>query len=184
MEANTIDSQESTNIQLGIKFFVPKSVEKENANMNKKKTKKVQVAAEASFEKKKNSRHPSSTLKRKRELSTLETEEPDSFAESTELLPTDTKKKKFSGTKECVPCEDEGVNETTVLKRSPKRKKQVPKAQKNKNSNTLVSKTNGNNKVAALDYLCQWEKDRSSWAFRKKTQYWLLQNALDKSEAS
>lgn len=37
-------------------------------------------------------------------------------------------------------------------------------------------------KLAAAEYLLLWEQDRTQWAFRKKTQYWLLQNMYDKKK--
>lgn len=37
-------------------------------------------------------------------------------------------------------------------------------------------------KLAAAEYLVLWERDRKRWAFRKKTQYWLLQNMYEKKK--
>ena len=35
-------------------------------------------------------------------------------------------------------------------------------------------------KLAASEYLLLWSQNRKKWAFRKKTQYWLLQNMYEK----
>ena len=37
-------------------------------------------------------------------------------------------------------------------------------------------------KLAAAEYLLLWEQNRKKWAFRKKTQYWLLQNMYEKKK--
>ena len=39
-----------------------------------------------------------------------------------------------------------------------------------------------NAQEVALDYLHLWNTDRKLWSFRKKTQYWLLQNLYDKKQ--
>lgn len=40
----------------------------------------------------------------------------------------------------------------------------------------------GIDKLAAAEYLVLWETDRRKWSFKKKTQYWLLQNMYDKKK--
>lgn len=40
--------------------------------------------------------------------------------------------------------------------------------------------TAGMDKEAAAQYLALWSTQRDKWTFRKKTQYWLLQNMYDK----
>lgn len=40
----------------------------------------------------------------------------------------------------------------------------------------------GVDKEAAAQYLTLWNSRRDRWTFRKKTQYWLLQNMYDKKE--
>lgn len=42
--------------------------------------------------------------------------------------------------------------------------------------------TKGIDKLAAAEYLVLWETDRRKWSFKKKTQYWLLQNMYDKKK--
>ena len=37
-------------------------------------------------------------------------------------------------------------------------------------------------KLAAAEYLLLWQHNRTQWAFRKKTQYWLLQNMYEKKQ--
>lgn len=37
-------------------------------------------------------------------------------------------------------------------------------------------------KEAALDYLKKWSEERDKWSFKKKTQFWLLQNMYRKSK--
>lgn len=39
-------------------------------------------------------------------------------------------------------------------------------------------------KASAAEYLVLWDTDRSSWSFKKKTQYWLLQNMYFKEHVS
>ncbi len=46
------------------------------------------------------------------------------------------------------------------------------------------SDTGGDEKSNASQYLTQWHSHRKEWAFRKKTQYWLLQNMYDKKKVS
>ncbi len=36
----------------------------------------------------------------------------------------------------------------------------------------------------ALGYLRQWDTDRQLWSFKKKLQYWLLNNMYDKKQVS
>lgn len=42
----------------------------------------------------------------------------------------------------------------------------------------------GVDKLAAAEYLGLWNGNRKKWSFKKKTQYWLLQNMYDKKKAS
>lgn len=49
------------------------------------------------------------------------------------------------------------------------------------NSEVLIPKGN-RGKMAAMEYLHLWEEDRTRWSFKKKVQYWLLQNMYDKHQ--
>lgn len=51
------------------------------------------------------------------------------------------------------------------------------------NSEVLIPKGN-RGKMAAMEYLHLWEEDRTRWSFKKKVQYWLLQNMYDKHQVS
>lgn len=56
------------------------------------------------------------------------------------------------------------------------------RSKKGQKSSGLKRTKTGSDREDALDYLHRWNRDISSWSFRKKTQYWLLQNACDKSQ--
>ncbi len=42
--------------------------------------------------------------------------------------------------------------------------------------------TSGVDKWVALNYLSVWDTNRERWSFKKKVQYWLLQNMYNKDE--
>ena len=65
--------------------------------------------------------------------------------------------KERKGTKRTSSAADEGESQTTL---------------------------SGVDKFAAADYLGLWSQSRDQWSFRKKTQYWLLQNMYDKKKVN
>ena len=65
---------------------------------------------------------------------------------------------------------------------SSKKRKWTKRKPKRSRVSTLNSPKIAADKECPLDYLHKWDRDISSWTFRKKTQYWLLQNACDKSK--
>ena len=46
------------------------------------------------------------------------------------------------------------------------------------------SKQSSVSQESALEYLRLWKEEREKWAFKKKTQYWLLQNMYDRTKVS
>ena len=48
--------------------------------------------------------------------------------------------------------------------------------------NTTDISLSGVNQESALEYLRLWKKERERWSFKKKTQYWLLQNMYDRTK--
>ena len=46
----------------------------------------------------------------------------------------------------------------------------------------LQAKKSGVGKEAALQYLHLWDNNRSCWCFRKKAQFWLLQNMYEEDQ--
>ena len=48
--------------------------------------------------------------------------------------------------------------------------------------NTSDISSSGVNQETALEYLRLWKEDRERWSFKKKTQYWLLQNMYDRTK--
>lgn len=63
--------------------------------------------------------------------------------------------------------------ERTVLKPLPLHHPDKPQQQPS---------TSSISRESALDYLHLWSAERERWAFKKKTQYWLLQNMYDKRQ--
>ena len=51
--------------------------------------------------------------------------------------------------------------------------------------NTAVDVTStGVSQESALEYLRLWKEERERWSFKKKTQYWLLQNMYERTKVS
>ena len=51
--------------------------------------------------------------------------------------------------------------------------------------NTAVDVTSaGVSQESALEYLRLWKEERERWSFKKKTQYWLLQNMYEITKVS
>jgi len=48
----------------------------------------------------------------------------------------------------------------------------------------LKDQKSGVGREAALEYLHLWEDERSSWCFKKKAQFWLLQNMYEEDQVS
>lgn len=65
---------------------------------------------------------------------------------------------------------------------SSKKRKWPKRKPKQSRVSTLNSPKIAADRECPLDYLHRWDRDISLWTFRKKSQYWLLQNACDKSK--
>ena len=50
--------------------------------------------------------------------------------------------------------------------------------------NTTDVSSSGVSQESALEYLQLWKEERERWSFKKKTQYWLLQNMYDRTKVS
>ena len=80
----------------------------------------------------------------------------------------------------------EGVGEMEEdqvgLLKNKKKKRRLEK--KREGSRDGVQKEAGGSvdKESASEYLNLWDTDRCNWSFKKKTQYWLLQNMYDKQQ--
>lgn len=48
----------------------------------------------------------------------------------------------------------------------------------------VLSEGSGVSQESALEYLQLWREEREKWSFKKKIQYWLLQNMYDRTKAS
>lgn len=71
----------------------------------------------------------------------------------------------------------EGSGSTPATSRRRSRKKK-----KSKLKSTAVVVAKKDLSQDALEYLQQWSTDRTNWSFRKKTQFWLLQNMYNKKQ--
>lgn len=143
-----------TNIQLGI--FLP-------TPLNGRKAKKLSGTVDADHSKKKLiAKSAGKSRERKVRL--------DSRVDGYRLQLVEAKKAKADGDK-LLP--SEGTSGSSKKRKRPKRK------QKQSKISTLKAVVDIE---SALDYLHKWDRDISMWTFRKKTQYWLLQNACDKSK--
>ena len=49
---------------------------------------------------------------------------------------------------------------------------------------TATPERPGVSQESALEYLRLWKEERERWSFKKKTQYWLLQNMYDRTKVS
>ena len=159
----------TTNIQLGI--YVP-------APVMKPKEWKVGSAGNVGKE---------NQVARKRSKRSLSA---DYSVDGSELQTTRIKKQKVSfsvAKEESPPREVEEMDKTEREKVSDgKKRKRLKKGRRQlggKANSSTAAKTHADRGMA-LDYLRQWDTDIASWTFRKKTQYWLLQNACDKSQVS
>lgn len=92
----------------------------------------------------------------------------------TTLKQLDAEKFKFNFTKQG---EEEEGKETNTPKRAKKKNKVDSSAGKEDAKPALGQKE-------ALEYLRSWHADKESWSFKKKAQYWLLQNAYKKEMIS
>lgn len=155
----SVAEEPATNIQLGI--FLP-------TPLNGRKAKKLSGTVDADHSKKKPI--PKSTGKLRVE----------SRVEEGRLQLVKTMRVKADGDK-LLPSEGKRLEEGELTSGSSKKRKRSKRKQKQ--SKVSTSKTVVD-KEGALDYLHKWDRDISTWMFRKKTQYWLLQNACDKSKVA
>lgn len=167
---NTQSEEEvSTNIQLGI--FIPQGVQKEK----KKGTAVV----------KKNGQRKGQLLKEEENEMPVHSLKDVDKTSRKRALDGHLKKSKVSATEHMSS--EEGPDRTKQKKVRTRRRVKTRRA---KNARRQLSQADhqltktGMDRETALDYLRQWDSDRSKWAFRKKSQYWLLQNACDKSQVS
>ena len=72
--------------------------------------------------------------------------------------------------------ENDGEETSGKAKRKRKRRKKKRKLTR--------EGTSSDSKEKALEYLASWESGSPGWAFRKKSQYWLLKNAYDRHKVS
>lgn len=49
-------------------------------------------------------------------------------------------------------------------------------------ASTASLRTSGVSQESALEYLRLWKEERDRWSFKKKTQYWLIQNMYDRTK--
>lgn len=101
----------------------------------------------------------------------------DSSVKDHRLQLAGTVKLKGPGDEELLPNVEKGREQG-----SSKKRKWTKRKPKRSRVSTLNSPKMAADKECPLDYLHKWDRDFSSWTFRKKTQYWLLQNACDKSK--
>jgi hypothetical protein len=68
----------------------------------------------------------------------------------------------------------------------PKQKRKTRKIRKKTKSKGVATPPipDESRQAAALLYLRQWEENREAWSFKKKLQYWLMNNAYDKHKIS
>ena len=67
----------------------------------------------------------------------------------------------------------------TKRKKRQKKKRKLPAREGSSGSTGVTT-----DKDRALEYLSSWDSGSNGWTFRKKTQYWLLQNTYDKNKVS
>ena len=87
----------------------------------------------------------------------------------------DDSKHKSKRTKVEVPICEEQPNEKQQIE---KEDTKPPQEKRSKSYGRVVTKE------TAMEYLHSWDKNRSSWSFKKKMQYWLLQNMYEKDQVS
>ena len=68
--------------------------------------------------------------------------------------------------------------------KSKRKRKKRKKKRKPTKEEPSVSNAGATEKERALEYLTSWDSGSSGWTFRKKIQYWLLQNAYDRHKVS
>ena len=157
MESQEWEEETETNIKLGI--FIPTQTVNERATAGR-------LEAKCSKE----NRVTKSSGSRKRRVHS------DNLGEDSEVQLTN-KSSQVPEVEE-VPY-DRG---TEMEVKSVSRKNKQKRSKKRQKPSALKRTKAGTDREDALDYLHRWDRDISSWSFRKKTQYWLLQNACDKSQ--
>lgn len=155
-----VGEEDYANILLGI--FIPTQI------VNGKKAKKRKPASGTA-----NCGNgiESSGKSRKRRFSS------DHFVEDSRLK---SKRQKVPEVKELSHNKGEEVEVKSVSHK--KMKKRPKNGRKQSQDSSSTSAKTATDREDALDYLHRWDWGISSWTFRKKTQYWLLQNACNKSQ--
>ena len=156
---------DSSSLRIGI--FVPSVVSS--------KVKKKEVGYKENKEWKENEATESSVIinkkvSRKRERNT-------SGDGSEEIM---VKRSKASTEEDLPPKEESAITKQRKWRNNISRRKR----KKGQESTKPQPTSNGTDRVSALHYLQQWDSDRDNWSFKKKTQYWLLQNVCDKAQVS
>lgn len=152
----------ATNIQLGIFFPTP---------VNGKKAKRLGPTSGTVHAKGKPIAKSGKTRKRKLRVDGSVNDHGLQLARTVEL--------KGTGGKELSPNAEKGREPASGSSKKRKWPKRKPKQSR---VSTLNSPKIAADRECPLDYLHRWDREISSWTFRKKTQYWLLQNACNKSK--
>eukprot|EP00731_Ephydatia_muelleri_P029302 Em0020g946a len=97
---------------------------------------------------------------------------------STTLEQLDAEKFKFNFTKQGEEEEEEGKEANTPKRAKKKKKKKTDSGMAKEDIKPALGQKE------ALEYLRSWHADKESWSFKKKAQYWLLQNAYKKEMIS
>ena len=77
-------------------------------------------------------------------------------------------------------CEVNTTTDTPAKRRKKKKRSGRDIPQNTKEAPNCEEKS-AVDKASASEYLEQWDHDRTNWSFKKKTQYWLLQNMFFKA---
>lgn len=174
-----LEEEVSTNIQLGI--FIPKDVQMKKEKKGDFQATEVRKKGQKKVKEEENAM----TVHSSKDVEKTSRKRAVKFEEVEGCLDGHLKKNKIS-TSEHMSLE-EGSDRTEQKKVRTRRRIKIRRAKNVKRklsqAGLQLSKT-GIDREIALDYLRQWDSDRSKWAFRKKSQYWLLQNACDKSQVS
>ena len=162
-----VEDYETTNIQLGI--FIP------SQTPLRKKAKKLKTALQPETNGAEEGDGETSGRRRRKKRNRLDSE--DSSTDSTPTArPTDIDV-------DSRPTEIDVDSEQ--IPNNKKRKKKKRKKKKHTSETSEEDRESGvSDRDRALEYLRRWDRGSDGWSFRKKTQYWLLQNAYDKTKVS
>ena len=171
-----LEEEVSTNIQLGI--FIPKDVQ-----IKKKKGDFQATEVRKKGQKKVKEEENAMTVPSSKDVEKTSRKRAVKFEEVEGRLDGHLKKNKIS-TSEHMSLEEVSGRTEQKKVRTRRRIRRAKNVKRKLSQAGLQLCKTGVDRETALDYLRQWDSDRSKWAFRKKSQYWLLQNACDKSQVS